>query len=92
MKEAKQIATDVSEAAKKSVNAKLAKVLNVLELPSDWFKQEEVKPEQLFQQLDDIIQQCSNVVESPESYKSEVEIIAKASAGRAFCGIHHSDY
>jgi len=92
MNEAKKMATDGSEAAKKSVNAKLAEILNALELPSDWFKQEEVKPEQLFQQLDDIIEQCSNVVESPDSYKSEVEIITKASAGRALCGIYHSEY
>ena len=92
MNEAKNMATDGSEAAKKSVNAKLAEILNALELPSDWFKQEEVQPEQLFQQLDDIIEQCSNVVESPESYKSEVEVIAKASAGRALCGIYHSEY
>ena len=41
-------------------------------LPSEWFKQDAVKPEKLFPKLDQIIAQCSIVVESAESYKSAV--------------------
>ena len=92
MNEAKAMAKDQSEASRKIVNDKLAELMKTLELPSDWFTQDEVKPEQLLQQLNQIIEEFSNVVESAESYKSEVEIIAKASAGRALCGIYHSDY
>ena len=92
MNDAKEIAIRESDEAKKTVNNKLAEILNVLELPSDWFKQGEVETEQLFRQLDEIIKQCSNVVESAESYKSEVEIITKVSAGRALCGIYHSQH
>ena len=66
--------------------------MNILELPSDWINHDEVKPEQLFQQLDRITEQCFSVSESAESYKSEVEIITRASAGMALCGIYHSEY
>ena len=31
-------------------------------------------------------------MESPDSYKSEVEIVTRASAGKALCGIYHSKY
>ena len=92
MNEAKAMATDQSETSRKIVNDKLAETMTALELPPDWFKQEHVKPEQLFQQLEQVIEQYSNVVQSAELYKSEVEIIAKASAGRALCGIYHSEY
>ncbi|KAJ7375556.1 hypothetical protein OS493_040430 [Desmophyllum pertusum] len=92
MNEANAMAKDQSEAAKKTVNEKIAVIMSKLELPSDWFKADKAQPEQLFQQLDQIIQQCSNVVETGETYKSEVEVITKASAGRALCGIYHSEY
>ena len=92
MNEAKQMATDQSEKSKKVVNDKLAELMKTLELPENWFKQDEVKPEQLFNQLDQIIEQYRNVVESAESYKSELEIITRASAGKALCGIYHSEY
>ena len=92
MNNAKAMANDRSESSKQAVNEKLREIMNTLELPADWFKQDEVQPEQLFQQLDEIIGQCSNVVESPDSYKSEVEIVTRASAGKALCGIYHSKY
>lgn len=92
MNEAKEMATNQSEEAKKAVNEKIAAIMSQLEQPSDWFKQDEVKPEKLFQELDEIIQQYSGVVETGETYKSEVEVITKASAGRALFGIYHSDY
>lgn len=55
-------------------------------------EENKVKPERLFQQLDQIIEERSNVVESSETYKNEVEVIAKASGGRALCGIYHSEF
>ena len=92
MNDAKAMAKDRLESSKETVNKKLREIMNTLELPANWFKQDEVKPEQLFQQLEEIIGQYSNVVESPDSYKSEVEIVTRASAGKALCGIYHSEY
>ena len=92
MNDAKAMAKKGLDSSKEAVNEKLREIMDALELPADWFNQDEVKPEQLFQQLDEIIGQCSNVVESPDLYKSEVEIVTRASAGKALCGIYHSEY
>ena len=92
MNEAKERASDRSESSKKAVNKKLSEIMNTLELPADWFKQDEEKTDQLFEQLNQIITEHQNVVESADSYKSEVEIVTRASAGKALCGIHYSEY
>ena len=93
MNEAKAMASDSSESSRKAVDEKLSKIMNTLELPADWFKQDdEVKTDQLFEQLNQIIVEHSNFVESADSYKSEVEIVTRASAGKAMCGIYHSEY
>ncbi|CAH3172617.1 unnamed protein product [Porites evermanni] len=92
MNEAKVMAKSRSESSKQAVSEKLSEIINNLELPSDWLKRDEVKPEQLFEQLDKIIEHYSNVVESAESYKSELEIVTRASCGRALCGIYYSKY
>lgn len=91
MNEAKVMARSQSEVTKTSVRTKLTEILNVLDLPQNLFKQE-LPPEELFEQLDYICRECSHGVESGESYKSEMEIIAKASSGKAFCGVYYSDY
>ena len=92
MNEAKERASDRSESSKKAVNKKLIKIMNTLELPADWFKQDEGKTDQLFEQLNQIVAEHQNVVESADSYKSEVEIVTRASAGKALCGIYYSEY
>jgi len=92
MEEVKSVVTDHSEASKKIVIDKIAEIVNILELPSKWLKQGNIKPKQLFRQLDRIIEQCTSEVESAESYNSELEIVTRASAGRALCGIYHSEY
>ena len=92
MNEAKERASDRSESSKKAVNKKLIKIMDTLELPADWFKQDEGKTDQLFEQLNQIIAEHQNVVESADSYKSEVEIVTRASAGKALCGIYYSEY
>ena len=92
MNEAKTMATDKSETAKKAVNDKIKLIMETIELPLDWFKQDQMQPDQMFQQLDQIIDQCSAVVESDEIYKNAVEMITKASAGKALFGIYHSEY
>ena len=92
MNEAKILATDKSETAKKTVNDKIKLIMETIELPLDWFKQDQMQPDQMFQQLDQIIEQCSEVVESNEIYKNAVEVITKASAGKALFGIYHSEY
>ena len=92
MNEAKVMAKNRSESSKQAVSEKLSEIINNLELPSDWLKRDEVKPEQLFEQLDKIIEHYSNVVESAESYKSGLEIVTRASCGRALSGIYYSEY
>ena len=92
MKKAKATAKDQSESSKKSLNKTLALIMSTLELPIDWLREDEVKPAVLFQYLDKIIKQCSDVLESADSYKNEVEIVTRASAGRALCGIYYSKY
>ena len=92
LNEAKAIAKDQSESSKKTLNETLALIMSTLELPIDWLREDEVKPAVLFQYLDKIIKQCSDVLESADAYKSEVEIVSRASAGRALCGIYYSKY
>ena len=92
MNEAKERASDRSESSKKAVNKKLSEIMNTLELTADLFKQDEEKTDQLFEQLNQIIAEHQNVVESADSYKSEVEIVTRASAGKALCGIYYSEY
>ena len=92
LNEATERARDRSESSKKAVNKKLSEIMNTLELPADLLKQDEEKTDQLFEQLNQIIAEQQNVVESPDSYKSEVEIVTRASAGKALCGIYYSEY
>ncbi|XP_073254720.1 interferon-induced very large GTPase 1-like [Porites lutea] len=92
LNEAKAIAKDQSESSKKTLNETLALIMSTLELPIDWLREDEVKPAVLFQYLDKIIKQCTDVLESADAYKSEVEIVTRASAGRALCGIYYSKY
>lgn len=88
--EANEMLKDLSETSKKIVSEKLDDIITVLDLAPDWFSEEKVNQDKLCDRLDQIIEQCYNVVESAESYTSEVEIITKASEGRALCGIYHS--
>ena len=92
MNEATERARDRSGSSKKAVNKKLSEIMNTLELPADLLKQDEEKTDQLFEQLNQIIAEQQNVVESADSYKSEVEIVTTASAGKALCGIYYSEY
>ena len=92
MTEAKTMATEQSESSKRNVNYKLTEILKILELPRDWFRPETVKPEETFHQLEQIINHYSIVLESGDMYLSNVEIIAKASGGRALCGVYYSEY
>ena len=93
MNEAKETAKNESEAAKKEVNEKMAEIGKILELPPDWNKQEiGKKPDELFEQLDKIIDEFDNAIEVSECYKSDLEVVQKASGGRSLCGIYHSEY
>ena len=92
MNEAKTMATDKSETAKKAVNDKIKLIMETIELPLEWFNQDQMQPDQMFQQLDQIIDRCSEVVKADEIYKNAVEVITKASAGKALFGIYHSEY
>ena len=93
MNEAKKMANQQLDEAKKVVDEKLNKITKILQLPQDWNKYDIGKtPEQLFGELDDILERFSNVVEVGESYKSDLEIVRKTSGGRALCGIYYSEY
>ena len=92
MTAAKTMATDQSESSKRNVHYKLTEILTTLELPREWFRPEIVKPEETFRQLEQIINQYSIVLESGDMYLSNIEIIAKASGGRALCGVYYSEY
>lgn len=93
MNDAKAMATDQSKEAKKATKEKMAEMMEVLELPSDWCKQDTVNtPEQLLKDLGGIIDQYSSIAEAAESYKNDLEVVAKASGGRALRGIYYSKY
>ena len=92
MNEAKAMATEQSEEAKTATKEKMAEMMKVLELPSDWCKQDTVTPEQLLTDLGGIINQYSSIAEVAESYKNDLDAVAKASGGRALRGIFYSKY
>ena len=92
MNEAKAMATEQSEEAKTATKEKMAEMMKVLELPSDWCKQDTVTPEQLLTDLGGIIDQYSSIAEVAKSYKNDLDAVAKASGGRALRGIYYSKY
>ena len=92
MNEAKAMATEQSEEAKKATKEKMAEMMKVLELPSDWCKQDTVTPEQLLTDIGGIINQYSSIAEVAESYKNDLDAVAKASGGRSLRGIYYSKY
>ena len=67
------------------------KVVKTLDLPENWFNQEEIT-NGLLGSLIQMTKDCVNAVEAAEEYESNVEIIKKASEGRALCGLYHSEY
>jgi hypothetical protein len=92
MNEAKEMAKQQSEEAKKAADQKMAEVSEILQLPPTWNKHDiGLKPEELFGQLDGIIEQMNIGVEVGEAYESDLEVVRKASGGRALCGIYHSE-
>ena len=91
MNEAKTMATDKSETAKKTSN-KTEKIEGTIEQPLDWYEQDQLQSDQMFQQIDQIKEQCNEVVELDKIYKNAVGMITKASAGKALFGIYHSEY
>ncbi|CAH3135868.1 unnamed protein product, partial [Porites lobata] len=92
MNEATAMATEQSEEAKKATKEKMTEMMKVLELPSDWCKQDTVTPEQLLTDLGGIINQYSSIAEVAESYKNDLDAVAKASGGRSLRGIYYSKY
>ena len=93
MKEAKEEAAKQSDEGKKAVQKKMDEITKILQLPSDWSKQDTgTDPQQLLNEMDKIIGQFDNVVEVGGPYKSDTEVVEKASGGRALCGIYFSQY
>ena len=93
MNEAKETAKGESAAATKAVEEKITELAKTLELPPDWNKQATgQKPDQLLEQLDGIINEFDNPIEVSECYKSDLEVVEKASGGRTLCGIYYSEY
>lgn len=74
------------------VSEKIAEeVVKTLDLPENWFNQEEIT-NRLLGSLIQMTKDCINAVEAAEEYESNVEVIKKASEGRALCGLYHSEY
>lgn len=87
IEEVKNLVADEQRVSGRDVHKKLEELIEKLKLPPTW---KEKKNDELIEKLDEVIKQFIGVVDSDESYKSEVEIITKSSAGRALCGIYHS--
>lgn len=96
LKEAKMLAcTDKPE-----VSRKINEVIKTLELPEKWFNQEEINEEITEEEIEELLSLLSQmtehcvdaVAESVEEYESNVEIITKASKGRALSGLYYSAY
>ena len=94
MIEAKKLLIAQSGESMEIVSEKLADIMTSLDLEPDWIikLQEREKLNSLCHHLDQVIEQCCNVVESVKLYTSEVEIFTKASEGRALYGVYHSEY
>ena len=93
MNEAKKVAKEDSDAVKKAVSERITEMSKLLQLPSDWNKQDTGKnPEKLLEELDKIINLFDNAVEPNNPYNSDHEVVQKASGGRALCGIYFSKY
>lgn len=94
LQEAEELMEDINKlvdsgASDENLQKNLEKTIRTLELPPTWITKSN---DELIKQLEKVIQQYSKVVRSPESYRSDVEIVTKASAGRALCGIYYSLY
>ena len=73
------------------LSRKIAEIAKILNLPDEWLSQQETE-EQLLERLSQMIRDCSIALEAAEEYENEVEVITKASGGRALCGIYHAGY
>lgn len=96
LKEAKQFCNDSKElvpTSQSEVSGKISKIIKTLELPQEWLKGVETTS-QLFEKLGIFIDECSKAMESAsaETYGSNVDVITKASAGRALCAVYYSKY
>ena len=73
------------------LSRKIVEMAKTLILPDEWLRQQEVG-EQFLERLSLMIGDCNRALETTEQYESEVDVITKASGGRALCGIYHSEY
>ena len=97
LKEAKRLCYEAKKLASTSqseVLGKIAIISEILELPQDWLKREEISQALLLENLDKITDKCTNAMESEsaETYGSNIDVITKASAGRALCAVYNSRY
>ena len=84
-------ATRLAGKNQSELSRKIAEIAKILNLPDEWLSRQETG-EQLLERLSQMIRDCSSALEAVEEYKNEVEVITKASGGRALCGIYHSEY
>ena len=73
------------------LSRKIAEIAKILNLPDEWLSQQEMG-EHFLKRLSQMIKDCSSALEAAEEYENEVEVITKASGGRALCGIYHAGY
>ena len=98
LKDAKQLCNEAKElvlTSQSEVSGKISKIIKTLELPQDWLKGVETTIQlPLLERLGKCIDECSKDMESEsaETYGSNVDVITKASAGRALCAVYYSKY
>ena len=84
-------ATKLAGKNQSELSRKIAEIAQILNFPDEWLSQQETG-EQLLERLSQMIRDCSIALEAAEEYENEVEVITKASGGRALCGIYHAGY
>lgn len=98
LKKAKRLCNEAKTLASTSqseVSGKIAIIAEILELPQDWLKGEGITSQPLLlENLDKITDKCTNAMksESAETYGSNIDVITKASAGRALYAVYDSRY
>ena len=72
---------------------KLKEIMEILQLSPEAKRPiEGLPPDQQIEKITKIIEENSKFVKTAETYNSFLEVVAKASGGRALCGIYYSKY
>lgn len=94
LKKAKQLCSEAKTLSQPEVWGKIVEIVEILDLPKEWLKEKESEGQLLLETLGVIIDECTKAVESDsaKTYERDVEVMTKASAGRALCAVYYSKY